>query len=378
VVSPLLALHQDQLRAIARGDTGEAVVANSTQKASERDEAFARLKAGDVEFLLLAPEQLANPATVHRLRESWPSLLVVDEAHCVSAWGHDFRPDYLRLGTVIETLGRPTVLALTATASPPLRADIAEHLGLQDPVVVVRGFDRPNIHLAVETFHEGPAKEAAVLDWVASTPGPGILYVATRRASVELAGALRELGVRAAAYHGGMRAKERRQAQDAFTAGELDVIVATVAFGMGIDKPNVRFVAHAEVTDSLDSYWQEIGRSGRDGEAAQALLFYRSGTSACAGSSRPAAAWAPTCSPRWPPPWPGGGSPWTRPSCVSRWACPVPGWPPRSAASTGPVPWRSCPAGRWWPAPASTWPPLPWRRPGPRRRTARSSGRGSR
>jgi ATP-dependent DNA helicase RecQ len=204
-----------------------------------------------------------------------PSLLVVDEAHCISEWGHDFRPEYLRLGAAAAALGRPTVLALTATASPPVRDEIVERLGLRDPLVIVRGFDRPNIHLAVESFHDGDAKRAALLDAVTEAPKPGIVYAATRGTAEEVAEELSDRGMKAAAYHAGIAGGERDETQRRFMDDELDVIVATTAFGMGVDKPNVRFVFHHDVADSLDAYYQEIGRSGRDGEPADARLFYR-------------------------------------------------------------------------------------------------------
>ncbi|HXJ63690.1 MAG TPA: RecQ family ATP-dependent DNA helicase, partial [Actinomycetota bacterium] len=203
------------------------------------------------------------------------SLFVVDEAHCVSEWGHDFRPDYLRLGTVIESLGRPTVLALTATAAPPVRTEIVERLRMRDANVIVTGFDRPNIHLAVERFEEERHKREAVLEATEAAEGAGIVYAATRRETEEVAEALRERGVEAAPYHAGLGRKERERVEHDFMDGRVRVIVATIAFGMGIDKPNVRFVFHHDISGSLDAYYQEIGRSGRDGDPSRAMLFYR-------------------------------------------------------------------------------------------------------
>ena len=277
VVSPLIALQRDQVAALAANGV-DAAEANSQVGAAERRQAFDDLIAGDLEFLFLAPEQLANPEVLGHAVEGKPSLMVVDEAHCISSWGHDFRPDYLRLGEVAEALGRPPILALTATAAPPVRAEIVERLGLRDPLVVVRGFDRPNISLAVERFTDAAAKRAALLDRVAeASPGPGvgIVYAATRRMAEEVADALVERGVRAEPYHGGLPAARRREVEAAFTGDGVDVVVATTAFGMGIDKPDVRFVYHHDVADSPDSYYQEIGRAGRDGEPAEAVLFYR-------------------------------------------------------------------------------------------------------
>ena len=275
VVSPLIALQRDQVESLARHRAGKAAVVNSAIGDGQRREALERYERGELEFLFLAPEQLARPATVTRLAAARPSLLVVDEAHCVSSWGHDFRPDYLRLGALRETLGSPTVLALTATA-PPVRADIVERLRMVDPLVVVRGFDRPNIRLSVETFHEADDQHAALLARVQAAKGSGIVYVATRKAADRLAEQLREAGLRAAAYHAGLPARERRTVQDAFVGGELDALAATTAFGMGIDAPDVRFVYHQAPSESLDAYYQEVGRAGRDGEPAEAVLFYRS------------------------------------------------------------------------------------------------------
>jgi ATP-dependent DNA helicase RecQ len=276
VVSPLIALQRDQVEAIeARISPGEAAELNSTVSPKRRRELIAALERGEHEFVLLAPEQLAKPDVLADLRAAEPSLLVIDEAHCISEWGHDFRPDYLQLGAFAERLGRPTILALTATASPPVRREIVERLGMDDPAEVIRGFDRPNLHFAVRRFSEAPGKEEALIEAVAAAPKPGIVYIATRKASEELAAALSAAGVLAEAYHAGLASKHRGELQDRFMADEVDVIVATTAFGMGIDKPNVRFVFHAGPSDSIDSYYQEVGRAGRDGEPATAALFYR-------------------------------------------------------------------------------------------------------
>jgi ATP-dependent DNA helicase RecQ len=278
IVSPLIALQRDQVGALRERAAGGAAQLNSSIGRAEREEALAELAEDALEFLFLAPEQLGNADVLAELAIARPSLLVVDEAHCISEWGHDFRPDYLRLGAAVEALGRPTVLALTATAAPPVREEIVERLGLRDANVVVRGFDRPNLRLEAETFfgdEGGRRRDRALVDQVAEAPAPGILYVATRRRAEELAAALAGRGVRASHYHGGMPAKPRSAVQEAFMEDELDVVVATTAFGMGVDKPNVRWVFHAEPADSLDAYFQEIGRGGRDGEPAVARLFYR-------------------------------------------------------------------------------------------------------
>ena len=279
VVSPLIALQRDQADSINQAiGTQRAYVLNSTQPQALIDEAWAAAEDPDEErrakFLFLAPEQLAREEVSERLKALDVSLLVIDEAHCISSWGHDFRPDYLQLGILVQALGRP-VAALTATASPPVRTEISTSLGLKEPFLVAQGFDRPNLHLDVRMHVEAEDKRRAVLEEIPTLPGPGLVYVATRRETEEYAAALAERGVRAGAYHSGRSAAERREVHHQFLADELDVVVATTAFGMGIDKPNVRYVLHVSISDSIDSYYQEIGRGGRDGEPARAILHYR-------------------------------------------------------------------------------------------------------
>lgn len=274
IVSPLVALQQDQVDSIAHHDVGEAALVNSTLKTGEREAAFAELEAGDLEFLFLAPEQFSNPETIDRLQAVQPSLFVIDEAHCISEWGHDFRPDYLRLNSVIHALGQPRILALTATAAPPVRTEIIDRLEMQNPKTIVQGFDRPNINLSVMRFEDDTEKQDSLIRWVSQAKKPGIVYVATRKRAESIAQTLQEAGVNAIFYHGGMKGDDRHQAQIQFMEDQAAVIVATTAFGMGVDKANVRFVAHYDISSSIDSYYQEIGRAGRDGEPAKAQLFY--------------------------------------------------------------------------------------------------------
>jgi ATP-dependent DNA helicase RecQ len=271
VVSPLVALQHDQVRTLAEHLTGEAAALNADLSERARADLLRQFTEGELEFLFLAPEQLRRPETLDGLRGATPSLVVIDEAHCISEWGHDFRPDYLRLGALIDALGRPRILALTATAAPPVRDEILHRLRFE-PEVLVQGFDRPNIDLAVTTHADADARDEAVMDTISRERGAGIVYCATRAATERLATALSDRGVRAHAYHAGLSKRRRLAVHEAFLADEEVVVVATVAFGMGVDRPDVRFVLHAQPSPSLDAYWQEVGRGGRDGEATCAAL----------------------------------------------------------------------------------------------------------
>lgn len=273
VISPLIALQLDQLNGLEESGV-EAAALNSSLSSSERQDLLAKIAQGELTFLFLAPEQFANDEVSAALSRADVSLFVVDEAHCVSQWGHDLRPDYLRLGAARRHAGSPPLLALTATASPPVREEIVQVLDMDTPKLVAGGFDRPNLKLSVETFLGGAGKEEQLLEALKNAPKPGIVYAATRKTTQKIAAALGKTGITAAAYHAGLPKAEREEVQSKFLDDELEVVAATVAFGMGIDKANVRFVYHSEPADSLDSYYQEIGRAGRDGKPADVKLFY--------------------------------------------------------------------------------------------------------
>jgi ATP-dependent DNA helicase RecQ len=277
IVSPLIALQKDQADSIQAARLDETAVVNSTLSASEHQEILDRIEQGEIEFIFLAPEQLRSPEILDRLRSAGVSLFAIDEAHCISHWGHDFRPDYLELAHIIEALDRPVVLAMTATAPKEVRAEIVERLGMRDPRVFVHGFDRPNISLRVDLFSDEDEKLESVVKRVEFAEKPGIVYVATHKHAETLAKELKDRGVEAVFYHGGLKARDREEIQDRFMKGDVPVIVATNAFGMGVDKSDIRFVYHADVSDSVDAYYQEVGRAGRDGEPAEAVLFYRPG-----------------------------------------------------------------------------------------------------
>ena len=282
VVSPLIALQKDQVDGIADTDLRGAMLLNSSLTKTQRREAFGRLRADRLEYLLLAPEQLLNDETLAELEAHPPSLFVVDEAHCVSEWGHDFRPDYAKLGKVVDALAeahparrRPRILALTATAAPKVREDLVERLGMRESRTIVTGFDRPNIFLEVEPVPDVATKDRLLADRVRKVGRPCIVYVATHAHAEACAELLNEDNIDAGVYHGGLNKAERAAAQDAFMDGGRDVIVATNAFGMGVDKPDVRGVVHYDAPDSIDAYYQEVGRAGRDGEPSSALMLFR-------------------------------------------------------------------------------------------------------
>jgi ATP-dependent DNA helicase RecQ len=274
VVSPLIALMKDQVDKL--NDLGvNASQLNSALSHREQAETLNGLAEEHPEFLLTTPERLADPEFLKALAAKKIDLFVIDEAHCISQWGHDFRPAYLDLSNAIAQLGHPPVLALTATASPDVAADIVQQLHLRDANVIRTGIYRPNLYYEVAPVEDEVDRVRLIFETLASTSGSGIVYTATVLQADELTEVLRAAGENVERYHGRMRANDRHDVQERFMRGEVRVIIATNAFGMGIDKPDLRFVVHYNMPGSLDAYYQESGRAGRDGDAARCLLLYQ-------------------------------------------------------------------------------------------------------
>jgi ATP-dependent DNA helicase RecQ len=272
VVSPLISLMKDQTDALLSRDVPAGLI-NSTVPEKEQEETLRKAEAGALRMLYLAPERLDSEAFRRRLPRLPVRLLAVDEAHCISQWGHDFRPAYLKLARVHEMVGRVPVMALTATATPRVRDDIVRVLGLQDPVVTLGGFDRPNLFLRHVHVRDRDEREVALVREVSGVQGSVVVYCATVKMVVRAVQLLSDAGVRVLGYHARMKDDQRARVQDAFMRGEVPVVVATNAFGMGVDKPDVRKVVHAQMPGSLEAYYQEAGRAGRDGHPAECVLL---------------------------------------------------------------------------------------------------------
>ena len=273
VVSPLISLMTDQVDTLKRRGVAAAYI-NSTLGAAATAERMARARDGTLRLLYLSPERLEAGRTLEQLRAIGIRLLAVDEAHCISEWGHDFRPSYRRIGQLRERLGGLQTVALTATATPAVRRDIIAQLALDDPDIVVGGFDRTNLSYEVRTYRRERDKDDALVTALHDQQAPAIVYAPTRKAVERVTALLRRAGLAATAYHAGLEHSARQQAQEAFMAERTRLIVATSAFGMGIDKPDVRLVVHHAMPGSLEAYYQEAGRAGRDGQPGHCLLLY--------------------------------------------------------------------------------------------------------
>jgi ATP-dependent DNA helicase RecQ len=272
VVSPLVALMKDQVDAlVARGLS--ATLINSTISAAEQQQRIRRMREGEFKLVYIAPERFRSRSFREALGQITIGLFAIDEAHCISQWGHDFRPDYFRLGSVLEELGRPQVAAFTATATPEVRADIVKRLGLETPSVFVAGFARPNLRFLVTEIERESEKYNRLRDLI-RCHRTGIVYCATRKRVDQVSQELKSWGIRAVSYHGGIDDAAREEAQNRFTQNDCEVAVATNAFGMGIDRADIRFVVHFEIPGSLEAYYQEAGRAGRDGEPAECELLF--------------------------------------------------------------------------------------------------------
>ena len=275
VISPLIALMKNQVDAIrgfVDGNDGIAHFLNSSLSKAQISEVREDLLSGETKLLYVAPESLTKAENIEMLKEIKISFYAVDEAHCISEWGHDFRPEYRRIRAIIEDIGTAPIIALTATATPKVQSDIQKNLGIQDAAVFKSSFNRPNLYYEIRDKSD-PKRD--IIRFIKQNPGKsGIIYCLSRKKVEELAELLNINGIKALPYHAGLDAKTRAENQDRFLMEEIDVIVATIAFGMGIDKPDVRFVIHYDIPKSLEGYYQETGRAGRDGGEGKCIAFY--------------------------------------------------------------------------------------------------------
>jgi ATP-dependent DNA helicase RecQ len=277
VVSPLIALMKDQLDMLSERGFKNVVALNSSLSDEQEAAAVQRIARGEIKIVYVTPEKLEDEAFIAILQKTHIPLFVVDEAHCISAWGHDFRPAYLALGQVIALLGKPTVLALTATATPAVREDILVQLGIPDTKTIVKGFDRPNLRYEVQRADSEAAKLKALKElFTRGLEGTGIIYTATIKNALEVQKFLHDqLDLPAAVYHSKLQKNDRVSVQELFMGEAIRAVVATNAFGLGIDKPNIRFVIHYDLPGSVEAYTQEAGRAGRDGQTSRCILIYR-------------------------------------------------------------------------------------------------------
>ena len=274
VISPLIALMKDQVDKLHRYGIKADFINSSLQK-EEIQEKFEKIKRNEIKILYIAPERIQSRFFLDILRKIKVSLIAVDEAHCISQWGYNFRPDYMKLKELIYFSKKPPVIALTATATLEVRKDIINKLGLKKPLIKISGFDRENFIYEIKKVKSNREKDEILWDFLCEDPGCGIIYTGTRKGTEILAEKLKSWGIKAEHYHGGMDKHKREDIQNKFMQNHMDLIVSTSAFGMGVDKPDIPFIIHYTLPGSLEEYYQETGRAGRDNKGARAILLFR-------------------------------------------------------------------------------------------------------